>query len=60
MGKIGDVQFHVMCDMWGVDTAIKAAKRIGMVPSKEQIEAEQQKEKASQERFNAIFKPKEG
>lgn len=60
MGKIGDVQFHVMCDMYGVDTAIRAAKRMGLAPSKEQIEAEQQKEKAAQERFNAIFKPKEG
>ena len=30
MDKIGDAQFRVMCDMWGVDSAIKAAKRMGM------------------------------
>ena len=60
MEKIGDVQFRVMCDMWGVDEAVKAAKRMGLAPSEEQIETERQKEKASQERFNAIFKPKEG
>lgn len=60
MDKIGDVPFHVMCEMWGVDGAVKAAKRMGMAPSKEQIAAEQQKEKAAQERFNAIFKQKEG
>ena len=60
MDKIGDAQFRVMCDMWGVDSAVKAAKRMGLAPSEEQIETERQKEKASQERFNAIFKPKEG
>lgn len=60
MDKVSDPAFRVMCDMWGVDGAIKAARRMGFAPSEEQIEAERQKEKASQERFNAIFKSKEG
>ena len=59
MDKIGNLQFHVMCEMWGVDQAIKALKRMGMAPTDKQIEAERQKENAAQERWNSIFKPKE-
>ena len=60
MDKIGDAQFRVMCDMWGVDSAIKAAKRMGMTATTEQITAAREKETAEQERWNSIFKPKEG
>ena len=60
MGKIGDAQFRVMCDMWGVDAAVKAAKRMGMKASDEQIAAAKKKETAAQERFERAFKPKEG
>lgn len=28
--KIGEKQFHIMCNMWGVDEAIKAVKRMSM------------------------------
>lgn len=38
MAQIGDRQFSIMCNMWGVDKAIEAAKEMGMAPSKEQIE----------------------
>lgn len=58
--KIGDAQFRVMCEMWGVDHAIKAAKRMGMKASDEQIAAARGKEAAAQERWNAVFKQKEG
>ena len=62
MGKIGDAQFRVMCDIWGVDAAVKALKRMGMTATTEQITAARDKEAAAQERWNAIFKqpPKEG
>lgn len=60
MGKIGDAQFRVMCDMWGVDAAVKAAKRMGMKASDEQIAAAKKKEAATQERLERAFKPKEG
>lgn len=60
MDKIGDAAFRVMCEMWGVDAAIKAAKRMGMVATEEQIAAARAKEAATQERWSAIFKPKEG
>lgn len=56
MDKISDAAFRVMCDMWGVDDAIKAAKRMGMTPTQEQIADATRKEKAAQERWNAIFK----
>ena len=56
MNKIGDAQFRVMCDMWGVDSAIKAAKRMNMAPMQEQIDAARQKEIATQERWNSVFK----
>lgn len=60
MDKIGDAQFRVMCDMWGVNGAVKAAKRMGMSPTQDQIEAATQKETEAQERWNSVFKPKEG
>lgn len=62
MDKIGDAQFRVMCKMWGVDNAVKAAKRMGMAPTKEQIEEATQTETAAQERWNMVFKqePKDG
>lgn len=55
MDKISDAAFRVMCDMWGVDDAIKAAKRMGMTPTQEQIEAARQNETAAQERWNKVF-----
>lgn len=48
-----------MCQMWGVDAAVKAARRMDMAPSDEQIEAERRKENAAQERWSGVFKPKE-
>lgn len=60
MDEIGDAQFRVMCDMWGVDAAVKAVKRMGMTVSVEQIAMEKEKEAAIQERWNYILKPKEG
>ena len=59
MDKINDNAFRVMCNMWGVDKAVKAAVRMGMKPTQEQIETEKRKEMESQERWNSIFKPKE-
>ncbi len=56
MDKIGDAQFRVMCEMWGVDDAVKAAKRMGMAPTHDQIEVARQKETAAQERWNSAFK----
>ena len=59
MDKIGDMQFRVMCDMWGVDGAVKAARRMGMKATDEQIAAAKEKEAAMQERWNRVFKGKE-
>ena len=55
MDKIGDAQFRVMCDMWGVDGAIKAAKEMGMTPTQEQIAEATQKEKARREQWKGFF-----
>lgn len=61
MDKIGDAQFRVMCDMWGVDNAVEAARRMGMAPTQEQIEAATQRETAAQERWKSVFRQeKEG
>ena len=59
MDKIGDAQFRVMCDMWGVDGAVKAARRMGMKATDEQISAAREKEATVQERWNMAFKEKE-
>lgn len=60
MYKIGDAQFRVMCEMFGVDSAIKAAKRMGMKATDEQIAAAREKEVAMHERWDSAFKGKEG
>ena len=60
MDKVSDPAFRVMCDMWGVDAAVKAAKRMGLTETDEQIAEAREKERAAQERWNDIFKPKEG
>ena len=59
MDKIGDAQFRVMCNMWGVDGAVKAARRMGMKATDEQIASAREKEAASQERWDTVFKGKE-
>lgn len=59
MDKIGDAQFCVMCDMWGVDGAVKAARRMGMKATDEQIASAREKETAMQERWNRSFNDKE-
>lgn len=59
MDKVSDAAFRVMCDMWGVDAAVKAVKRMGMMVPTEQIAIEKEKEAVMQERWNSIFKPKE-
>ena len=61
MNKIGDAQFRVMCDMWGVDGAVKVAKRMGMAPTQKQITEAARKETAAQERWKSVFRQeKEG
>lgn len=60
MNNVGDAQFRVMCDMWGVDAAILVLKRMGMVATDNQIESERKRETEIQERWNSVFKPKEG
>ena len=62
MDKVSDPAFRVMCEMWGVDSAIKVLKRMGMTATTEQITTARDKEAAAQERWNTIFKqePKEG
>lgn len=60
MNRIGDAQFHVMCEMWGVDRAIESAGNMGFKPSKEQIETERVKEVETIKKWDAIFLPKEG
>ena len=57
--QVREEAFRVMCDMWGVDAAISAAKSMGVAVSTEQIEAERKKEHEADERWKAILKPKE-
>ena len=54
--KIGDAQFHVMCEMWGVDEAIKAVKRMGMSVAKDQINNERKEEAEKNNRWNDMTK----
>lgn len=53
---VGDAQFRVMCDMWGVDDAIKALSRMGMGVTADQVEAERKKETEKAERFSRALR----
>ena len=54
--KIGDKQFHVMCEIWGVDQAIEDVWEMGMSVTNEQIETERKNEAEHSKRWNDIFK----
>lgn len=54
--QINPGAFRVMCDMWGVDDAIKNAKRMGLTVLDDMIQAQREKEYEVQARWNAIFK----
>ena len=54
--NVGTPQFRVMCDMWGVDSTLKALKRMGMTATQEQIDAARAKEAEAQERWNNVVK----
>ena len=56
MDKVSDPVFRVMCEMWGVDSAVKALKRMSMTATTEQIMVARDKEAAAQERWSTIFK----
>ena len=56
ISKIGDPQFRVMCNMWGVEKALQALKRMCMTVTQEQIDAARAKEAESQERWNNVVK----
>lgn len=43
--------FRVMCDMWGVDVALKKAKQFGLKVAEEEIQAEKKK---STDAMNAL------
>lgn len=58
MDKIGDAQFRVMCEMWGVERAISTAKNMGHKPTEEQINAAREKEQDIKERWDKVFKGK--
>lgn len=54
--RINPGAFRVMCDLWGVDDAVKCAKRMGMTIPEDMIQVQREKENETQARWNAIFK----
>lgn len=56
MDRIGDAQFSVMCEMWGVERAIEAANGFGLNPTQEQIDAARAKQDALLEKLDAVVK----
>lgn len=53
--QINPGAFRVMCDMWGVDAAVKAAKRIGVTIPDDMIQEQREREQEVQARWDAIF-----
>lgn len=60
MNKVNDNAFRAMCNLFGVDEAIKVSKRMGIMVTDEQIVAARANEAMIEERWASIFKPKDG
>ena len=54
--KINPGAFRVMCNLWGVDDAVKAAKRMGVTIPDDMIQTQREIENEMHARWNAIFK----
>ena len=52
MSEKQNAPFRVMCEMWGVETAIKKAKQLGIPVPQEEIE----KQRAKYERMKNAWK----
>ena len=48
--------FRVMCDMWGIEVAVKKAKEFGIDVSQEEIDAQRQKDKKVLDALKNLFK----
>lgn len=48
--------FRVMCDMWGVDVALKKAKQFGLEVTDEEIEAETKRYRTMASDLSAIIR----
>lgn len=48
--------FRVMCDMWGVEIAVKKAKEFGIDVSQEEIDAQRQKDKKTLDALKNLLK----
>ena len=59
MNAIGNPQFRIMCEMWGVDRALEALDEIGMYASGEQIEAAREREAEMLRVWDRVFIPRE-
>lgn len=56
MDIIGDAQFRVMSQMWSVDEAIKAAKRMKLGVTQAQIDAARKAEQETNKRWDDVFR----
>lgn len=54
--QINSGAFRVMCDMWGVDDAIKNAKRMGLTVPDDMIQAQREKEQEVQAGWDRVVK----
>ena len=54
--KIGDKQFHVICEIWGVDQAVESVWEMGMSVTNEQIETERKYEAEHNKRLRDKIK----
>lgn len=54
--QINPGAFRVMCDMWGVDDAIKNAKRMGLTVPDDMIQVQREKEQEVQAWWDRVAK----
>lgn len=55
MSERENAPFRVMCEMWGIETAIKKAKRLGIPVPQEAIEEQREKEERMRNAWKALL-----
>ena len=55
MSERQNAPFRVMCEMWGIETAIKKAKQLGIPVPQEAIEEQREKEERMRNAWKALL-----
>lgn len=55
MSERENAPFRIMCEMWGIETAIKKAKKLGILVPQEAIDEQREKEERMRNAWKAFL-----